>query len=146
MFWIKNIFGKSKTQKLPPNTIVVDRDSVSMGDDYNGHRMSWQYGEDEMLSSVLSCLKSYIPAMPQTVWAIHVGENVVGYYVCGDKDNNEEWHIELVGPDIKVSQLPEKSLFCKYFYKGAEAYFKELPDEMPLIEKVKKFYARKEED
>lgn len=98
---------------LRKNVVVeVTRDSVCMGDDCMApHLEEFPFKYDAMLSDLMVTLKAYVPAMKMVTWEIFCGEDCVGRLIS---DKSARYNSELNIPDIKISELPEKEIFCRY--------------------------------
>ena len=122
--------------------IHVERESVCMGDDCNApNARDLEYETNELLSEFMDSVARYVPTMENVVWSVVASQGQAIAYLIFDEDASYKY--ELAIPDMKVSELAEKRIYCRYYYKGKLFdYSTEPPTEMypeckTLLEKVK---------
>lgn len=126
--------------------IYAERDSVCMGDDCNAPNEKYlDYAADELLSEFLTSVAQYVPSMRDVVWSIVCRGETIAYLVF-DEDCGCEY--ELAVSDMRVAELAEKKIYCRYYYRRklfdyrskppAEMY----PECRTLLEKVKAYEGR----
>lgn len=94
--------------------IVIEavRDSVCMGDDCMApHLEEFSCKGDTMLSDFMALLKDYVPAMKNVVWEVLCDEDCLGRLISDDKG---KYKLELDFPDVRISDLPSKEIYCRY--------------------------------
>lgn len=94
-------------------SIAVNRDSVNMGDDCSGHSREMRVDGNLMLSSFLSQLTNYVPAMNNVIWAVRSNMGPCGYIIT---DNQANATIRLSVMDTSLKNTGINSVFCKYYY------------------------------
>ncbi|MGN1458568.1 MAG: hypothetical protein ACI4XP_11575 [Acutalibacteraceae bacterium] len=97
------------------DTIHAERDSVCMGDDCNApNARDLKYSKNELLSEFMNSVAKYVPAMKNIVWNVLCKGQTIAYLMF---DENAEYKCELTIPDMKVSELAEKKIYCYHYYK-----------------------------
>lgn len=124
-------------------TIHAERDSVCMGDDCNApNARELNYASNEYLSEFMDSVAKYVPSMKNVVWSVACKDRTIAYLIF---DENEEYKYELAVPDMKVSELDGKKIYCRYYHKGTLFDYKvqppiELyPECKTLLDKVKAY-------
>lgn len=125
------------------NRIYAERDSVCMGDDCNAPNAKYlDYATDELLSEFMDAVAGYVPSMKDVVWSVVCKDKTIAYLIF-DEDAGYEY--ELAVSDIRVSELAEKKIYCRYYYNGKLFDYRIKPpvDRYPecrtLLEKVKAY-------
>lgn len=125
------------------NRIYAERDSVCMGDDCNAPNAKYlDYATDELLSEFMDAVAGYVPSMKDVVWSVVCKDKTIAYLIF-DEDAGYEY--ELAVSDIRVSELAEKKIYCRYYYNGKLFDYRIKPpvDMYPecrtLLEKVKAY-------
>lgn len=113
-------------------TISVNRDSVSMGDDMCSHTKELNLDENLMLSTLLSQLSNYVPAMNRVIWAIKSNTGTLGYLISDDHANIT---IKLSIHDMELKNSGIQRIYCKYYYP--DLFGGESLDSSSFLEKVK---------
>lgn len=97
------------------NCILITRDSVCMGDDVMApHEQEILYSEEETLSTFVEKIKAYVPAMKNVRWDIYCDKTRICFLLS---DQTGIYASIIENPNLKMDQLPEKELFCRYIYK-----------------------------
>ena len=129
------------------NRIRLERESVCMGDDCNApNAKDLEYAANELLSEFMDSVAGYVPSMENVVWSVVTSQGKVIAYLIFDE--NEDYQYELAIPDVRVSELALKKLYCRYYYKGKLFdYSTEPPTELypeckSLLDKVKEHESR----
>lgn len=123
------------------NKIYVERDSVCLGDDCNApNAKNLDYEDDERLSDFIDAVAKYVPTMREVVWSVSCKDETIAYLIF---DENANYKYELSIQDVKVSDLVEKKLYCRYYYERKLLDFHTnpptdlYPEYTTLFEKVK---------
>lgn len=118
------------------NQINAERESVCMGDDCNApNAKELEYSTNELLSDFLDSVAGYVPSMKNVVWSVVCKGRTIAYLIF---DVNACCKYELTIPDMRVSELDEKNIYCRYYYKGKPSLEK-YPQCETLLEKVKAY-------
>lgn len=106
-------------------SIRMRRDSVSMGDDCMApHEVEIQFAPSDDLYDLLHKAAEYVPPMHDFEWKVMCGADVVGRLVSGTE---AKYQIKPEGPNMKISSLPEKEIFCRQCYKNVSlSYFERI--------------------
>lgn len=110
-------------------TIRVNRDSVNMGDDMSSHAREMNVNGSFMLSSFLSELTRYVPAMSNVIWAIKSNTGTCGYIIT---DGHANAKVKLSISDMELKNTGINTIYCKYYYPAM--YGENDPD--AFLEKV----------
>lgn len=123
--------------------IYAERDSVCMGDDCNAPNARYlDYAANELLSEFMDSVAGYVPSMRDVVWSVVCKDKTIAYLIF---DENDGYEYELAIPDMRVSELAEKKIYCRYYYERKLFDYKiKPPVEMypeckTLLEKVKAY-------
>lgn len=124
------------------NKIVVKRDSVCMADDCLApNRSEFTFGEEETLKDLIIQISRYVPNMKDVVWSINYNGNPIGYVnFCSDDKK-----FELVTENIKIIELQNRNLYCKFYNSSKLMDFTVNPPELlypecgTLLQKVKRY-------
>lgn len=123
------------------NQIYAERDSVCMGDDCNAPNAEYlDYTTNELLSEFMDSVARYVPCMKDVVWSVTCKDKTIAYLIF---DENAGYEYELAISDMRVSELTEKKIFCRYYYESKLFDYRTKPPvEMypeckTLLEKVK---------
>lgn len=96
--------------------ILAERDSVSMGDDVMApNRQYLEYQPQERLSEFLDTIADYVPNIRNSVWSIVCKRREIAYLIF---DDSPKYHYKLNIPDILVSMLPKKEIYCEKWTSG----------------------------
>jgi len=150
----KKLFFDEKNQ--PPITtseLLLERDSVCMGDDATApNARIIGYGPDTRLSQILGEIAANIPTVfsnQHTIWAIENNKCPIAYI-----ESNASGHIttHLAATDMLISALDNNKVFCRYFYEYQGSLCSKLckyddgkwkpnhPECATLLEHVKMYY------
>lgn len=143
----KNWFSKKEapekpTQKREFLQIVLDRESVCMGDDVMSHKGTRDFPLDIGVSDFIAKLVDYVPNMENSVWLIWGEKETIGYLIF---DSTGKAEVEVEGTNISLrerlstSEIP--SVTCIYYYPSKVSWVDDAAG-ATLLEKVKA--ARKE--
>lgn len=116
--------------------IKATRDSVCMGDDCNAPNTKFlEYNPEQLLSEwILVAVTRYVPAIYNTVWAIH-NENVcIGYLIC---DKEGKYSVDVPDNNLPMNTLHIKEIHCQHFYEMD--FHDKYPDCATLLDKVKRY-------
>ncbi|MBQ9268724.1 MAG: hypothetical protein IJ206_04300 [Oscillospiraceae bacterium] len=114
--------------------IHAERDSVCMGDDVAApNEKDFLFVSNKPIDSLMQTLSGYVPAMKNVVWAVSSDQQTIGYLFS---DETARYQYELAGTVRSISDLPERSVFCNYYYSS------KLPEERfpgcpTLLDRVK---------
>lgn len=98
------------------NKIHAERDSVCMGDDCNApNAKDLDYETNELLSSFMDSVANYVPHMKDVVWNVVCKDRTIAYL---NFDENADYKYKLLIPDMKVSELDDKKIYCIYYPKS----------------------------
>lgn len=96
-------------------SVLMRRDSVCMGDDCMApHETETVFEPSDTLYDLLRKAAEYVPPMHDFEWEIMCDADVIGRLTSGAE---KKYQIKLEYPDIKISSLPEKEIFCRKCYK-----------------------------
>lgn len=118
------------------NQIHAERESVCMGDDCNApNAKELEYTTNELLSDLLDSVAQYVPSMKNVVWSVICKGRTIAYLIF---DVNACCKYELTISDMRVSELDEKKIYCRYYYKG-KLSLESYTQYETLLEKVKAY-------
>lgn len=123
-------------------SILLDRDSVCMGDDCNSHQKEITIDGNIFLSDFLKMVSKYVPSMKNVVWAVVSSLDVIGYIIT---DEQRIASVEVCGDDQSIVNCNISKVFCRYFHSGSFSWrdgktgeiVKKYPECKTLLEKVK---------
>lgn len=128
-------------------TIYAKRDSVCMGDDCNAPNAGKLcYTRNELLSEFMDSVARYVPSMKNVVWSVICKDRTIAYLIF---DENAEYKYELAVPDMKVSDIDVKEIYCRYYYRNklfdynVKPPIELYPECDTLLEKVKAYEKNK---
>ena len=123
-------------------TVILNRDSICMGDDCFDHREQCSLNENMLFSEFLAILADYVPTMHNIVWAVYTGNDISGYIIT-DSDGSPTF--DLCSEDKTIKELHITEANCRHFYQSSFSWtdsdgkiiskYEECPT---LLEKVKK--------
>lgn len=116
-------FAKKETQENLSEKasfeVVLDRESVCMGDDVMSHKETRSFLENIKISEFIKVLVDYVPKMANSVWLIWGEQEIIGYI---DFDASGNAKIEVEGEDAflakRFSTAEMPSITCIYYYSG----------------------------
>lgn len=104
---------------LPVAQIRVDRDSVCMGDDATApNAVLIDLLETDLFSDMVKKVVQHLPLMPNSVWAIDSGQEVIAYVITDDRKGFYSY--ELCTRDWNCVIAGIKTLHCSYFCSYGE--------------------------
>lgn len=110
--------------------IHAERDSVCMGDDVLAPNADdFCFPGDVPVDDLMQKLCGYVPQMRNVVWEIVCGRQTIGYLYSGE---NGEYQYETAGKKLNISQLPSRSIYCRYYYDR-----KGCPENLTLVEWIR---------
>ena len=107
---------------VPVAQIKVKRESVCMGDDATAPNVRMiDILEKDMLSDMMVKLaRYYLPHMPNSVWAIDSGKEVIAYIIMDDR--NGSFSYELCLRNQVFLETGIKALYCSFFSAYGEKF------------------------
>lgn len=99
--------------------ILVNRDSVCMGDDCENHQIKMLIDENTKLSDFLFALSDYVPHMKNVIWAINSNNGILGYIITDDSCNAS---FDLCEKDRTIKEFGIQKIMCIYYYPSKFAY------------------------
>lgn len=103
----------------------MTRDSVSMGDDCMApHEKKIMFEVSDTLYELLHKAAEYVPPMCDYEWEVMCDAEVIGRLISGSE---KEYQIKLERPNIKLSSLTRREIFCRKCDKKEElSYFEKV--------------------
>lgn len=123
--------------------LILNRDSVCMGDDCNSHVEMRGFDEEMKLSVLLQKIADhYLPFMKKVIWAVRIEDKVCGYIVTDEETSS----VELAENDMTVKELEADKIYCVYYYERSFYRFNRITGESveqfedckSFLEKVKR--------
>ena len=93
--------------------IVINRDSVCMGDDCMSHEKNLSINEDMTMIDLFEYLIEYVPSMNNVIWAVRSDKGVCGYIIT---DENGKAVIELIDENQFIMNTELHDIMCVYYY------------------------------
>lgn len=123
------------------NKIIVKRDSVCMADDCTApNRCEFTFGQDDTVKELVIKISRYVPDMKDVVWSINLKGAPIAYVNFCPDDKKFELNIN----NIKISELEDNNIYCKFYSSNKLMDFTSNPPELlypeckTLLQKVKK--------
>ena len=114
--------------------IHAERDSVCMGDDVKApNEKDFLFKTHQPVSALMQALSGYVPSMKNVVWVVSADQRTVGYLFS---DETAKYQYELADTVKSISDLPSRSVFCKYCY-GSKYSEDRFPGCATLLDRVK---------
>ncbi len=115
--------------------IRAERDSVCMGDDVLApNAEDLFFFPSEGVDALMRRLCTYVPQMRNVVWEVVCERKTLGYLFS---DESGQYRYETTDGNGSVSELPSRSVFCRYYYDKREYSRERFPDCATLLERVK---------
>ena len=115
--------------------IRAERDSVCMADDvFAPNADEFTFLPDQPIDALMRTLGAYVPQMRNVVWEVVCERKTLGYLFS---DESGQYRYETANGNGSVSELPSRSVFCRYYYDKREYSRERFPDCATLLERVK---------
>ena len=88
----------------------------------------------EGVDALMRRLCTYVPQMRNVVWEVVCERKTLGYLFS---DESGQYRYETADGNGSVSELPSRSVFCRYYYDKREYSRERFPDCATLLERVK---------
>lgn len=120
--------------------VIVKRDSICLADDCTApNTCEFTFSSDERIKDLIIKIARYVPEMSDVVWSINSSGKPIGYVsFCSDSKK-----YDLVIDNIRIAELSEKNIYCKFYNKNKLLDFSITPPELlypecaTFLEKVK---------
>lgn len=99
--------------------ILVNRDSVCMGDDCKNHQIKMTIDGNTKVSDFLFILSDYVPHMKNVIWAINSNNGILGYIITDDSCSAS---FDLCEKDRTIKESGIRKIMCIYYYPSKFAY------------------------
>lgn len=104
---------------LPVAQIRVDRDSVCVGDDATApNTVLIDLLETDLFSDIVKKVVRHLPLMPNSVWAIDSGQEVIAYVITDDRKGFYSYELCTRNWNCVIAGI--KALHCSYFCSYGE--------------------------
>ncbi len=127
-----------KTKKL-----IINRDSICMGDDCMSHEKSKTVNQDMTMIDLFEYIIDYVPTMYNVIWAVRSDKGVCGYIIT---DDHGKASIELVKENQLLINMELNEIMCRYYYPASFTWIDgetgervhKYSESLSFLEKVKK--------
>lgn len=123
--------------------IVINHDSVCMGDDCMSHEKNLSINEDMTMIDLFEYLIEYVPSMNNVIWAVRSDKGVCGYIIT---DENGKAVIELIDENQFIMNTELHDIMCVYYYPSCFSWIDgetgehvhKYSESLSFLEKVRK--------